>query len=140
MTGMDREFNYEGLVKFTGHFPDPYWMFLDGAPFMVGEVRKAAAEFAQSYRGFKVGAMVLAVAPQSNKIGWFFGANSKPEPGSIKRCAEQQAMRKVAANGYHKIIGMIISGPSNQDHGSGLKPPTLHPCEACRDIFDQSDL
>lgn len=140
MTGIDREFDYSLFTEFTGHFPDPHWMFLEGVPYMVSQVREAADEFARSYRGFKVGAMVLAVAPDEAKMGWFFGANSKPRPDSIKQCAEQHALSKATANGYEQAVGMIISGPNNQDHGSGLEPPTLHPCETCRDIFRGSDL
>ena len=91
---------------------------------------RQAASRANSYRGFKVGCVVLGWDGRDYKT--FLGANIKPVEGGPKVCAEPQAIGSARAAGCELVVAIMVSGKPQIDHGSGFEPPTLHPCEACR--------
>lgn len=100
---------------------------------------KLASTNAQSYRNFNVGTMFLAER-EPGFFGVFHGANTKRFPDDQKVCAEEVALAKAVHRDFQKIIGIAIFGPTQEDHGSGLSLPVLHPCEACRARFTKSPL
>lgn len=100
---------------------------------------KFASDHAESYRNFNVGAM-LYTEREPGVFGIFYGANIKLSPDSQKICAEQVALEKAIRKDYRRIIGVAVYGPTQQDHGSGLELPVLHPCEACRGRFKDTSL
>jgi cytidine deaminase len=95
---------------------------------------QAAAEYyAQSHRGFKVGAMVIAYDLPRGRLGIFFGANRKPQAaGNVNEHAEQVAIEKALQRGYTLIAAIVIFGPVQADTQSGHQSDTLHPCGLCR--------
>jgi cytidine deaminase len=106
--------------------------------FMVDQAR-AAAEKAESYRGFKVGCAVYACTGGKTRMHSrtrvFTGANSKPSPHAVKCCAERRAILAAQDMGYKEIVGMVIAGEPQADADSKIISPTLHPCLACRNFF-----
>ena len=108
------------------------------APQLVEEARQAA-QHADSYRGFGVGAVAVAQS-KSGDLGLFSAANFKPYKDGPKECAEKAVLKKVAEHKFDRVLAIIVSGSDQVDAHSGLDLPTLHPCSDCRGLFSQSDL
>lgn len=118
---------------------DPWGAFVELSPYMAEEAREMA-QMAQHYRGFKVGAIVMAVSTRGatkGSLGIFRGANQNLAPGSnpTKVCAEQVALQKASHHRFDTVIGMWVSGPVQPDTQSGLVTPTLHTCGEDRTVM-----
>ena len=107
---------------------------------MYGRVRtvlekraREAAGFAFSYRGFQVGAAVLAWDGHHYKV--FTGSNIKPEEDGPKVCAEQVAIGSARSEGFSLIVALAVAGDPQKDSESGVFPKTLHPCWICRKLL-----
>lgn len=131
------EVNYELLARTSGSGVDPWHTFVQLVPHMVENARAEAEEYSASWRGFKVGGAMVAVASQEYRQGVVYGANSKPNLTKAKVCSEKRLFGATRKRGLDWPIGMVIVGKPNLDHGSGLKMPTLHPCEECRILLDE---
>jgi len=99
-------------------------------------IAREVAEYAYSYRGFKVGCAVLAWRPKGiglpEKYRIFKAANAKPIEGKQKFCGEMTTACYAWSNGYTRIIAIAVAGLPQADGGSGILSETLHPCEVCR--------
>jgi len=98
---------------------------------LVGRARNVAAN-AVSWRGFNVGCAVLA--HDGKRYAVFTGCNAKPLQHGPKICAEQVAVMSAVSAGFTVIVGMVVAGEPQED-GSGIKHPTLRPCEACLSLL-----
>lgn len=97
-----------------------------------GDLIRAARTVRQSgrsYRGFKVGAAVLAFNSRQYRI--FVGCNLKPAQGGPKICAEMAALTAAYAARYFKIIAIAVVGAPREED----ETPTLWPCAACLEMF-----
>ncbi|MBI4138449.1 MAG: hypothetical protein HY482_02590 [Candidatus Wildermuthbacteria bacterium] len=97
-----------------------------------------ARKHAVSYRGFHVGCAALASNPEekgADQTAIFLGCNEKTASDAQTVCAERVAVQSALAWGYRHIVAIAIEGPPQEDHGSGIKSPTLHPCKDCRAAF-----
>ena len=112
-------------------------------PNLIDRARDAANNHGMSYRGFKVGCACLAYNSALEGTGQapyqvFTGSNQKPNSLGPKVCAEQVAVNSVflkqLEGGDQKVIGLLVAGNPQEDSASGLNPPTLHPCEDCREL------
>lgn len=101
---------------------------------------QAVDRMGQSYRGFNVGAAVLAIDTLGYRSGIYFEGNFTPYKGAEWNCAEKRLLEKVAERGFDRVEAIAITGPTQQDEESGLVPPTLHPCGKCRGLLDSSPL
>lgn len=88
---------------------------------------------ARSYRGFRVGATVLAYdAKRLASYRFYSGYNIKLTSDGQKTCAEQMAVLAALSAGYQRIIAIGVVGPNQPDGESGKITPTLQPCGGCR--------
>lgn len=101
--------------------------------------QQAVDMLAESYRGFKVGAAVLALDEPGMRTGIYFGGNLTPYEGADWNCAEKRALETVESRGFNRALAIAVSGQPQVDV-SGVESPTLHPCYKCRDMFEQSGL
>lgn len=113
---------------------------------LVERARKAAQTTARSYRGFNVGAAMLVVHENPEFFALlghspykiYTGANVKLGPDERNTCAEPEALAQVRQQERFfpvgKIIAIAIAGePQDEpDRSSGIRTPTLHPCNHCR--------
>lgn len=103
------------------------------------ELASVAAENADSYRRFRVGAALVGEELASANIDAFVAANSKPVPFSRKHCAEMKALAAARAAGFAMIHGLVVVGPSDPSLIAGVtsvSTPTLHPCGDCCQAID----
>ena len=101
---------------------------------------QAVERLGESYRGFRVGAAVLALDSNLGRTGIYFGGNYTPFKGAEWNCAEKRAFEVVRAKGFTRVLGVAVSGPAQPDSVSGIESPTLHPCHRCRGLLATSDL
>ncbi|PJA93518.1 MAG: hypothetical protein CO132_02710 [Candidatus Kerfeldbacteria bacterium CG_4_9_14_3_um_filter_45_8] len=94
------------------------------------EMARAAQRRAQSYRGFRVGAVALAFNGREYRA--FAGINMKPLEDGPKICAEQVAVGGAIASGYGTVIGLVVIGEPQPNEERTL---TLHPCWVCRTLL-----
>jgi len=90
------------------------------------EAACSAREHGYSYRGFTVGASVLAWNGTEYRI--FAGANIKPAAGAHKTCAETVAISAAHMTGFHLVVALVTCGIPLD----AAKACTIHPCETCR--------
>jgi cytidine deaminase len=100
---------------------------------------QANEHLGHSYRGFKVGAAVLALDEPGRRAGIYFGGNLTPYKGAPWNCAEKRAFEVVQERGFNRILALAVSGPPQID-ASGVESPTLHPCHKCRTMMNESDM
>lgn len=104
---------------------------------MISLLREAAKEQprARSYRGFKVGCVLLTVN-QFEGVRYARGVNIKLHEGAHKQCAEMSAFSSAARHDecFWVIAVAIFGKPMNDDY-SNLKSDTLHSCVRCRELF-----
>jgi cytidine deaminase len=100
---------------------------------------QAVEQLGHSYRGFKVGAAVLALDEPGRRAGIYFGGNYTPYEGAEWNCAEKRAFEVVHKRGFNRILALAVSGPPQIDV-SGVESPTLHPCDKCREMMRESEL
>lgn len=97
---------------------------------LVAEAMRQARVNGRSYRNFNVGCVALAY--NGKHFDTFGAANLKRRKEGMKVCAETQAIRAAKFAGYNHIVAIVVIGEPQEDHGSGQKPLTLHPCADCR--------
>jgi cytidine deaminase len=97
------------------------------------------AQYASSYRNFKVGCAILAWRPEGQGMTGhykvFAAANVKPLADGPKQCAETTAVCYARSNGYTTIIAIVVAGEPQADDKSGIRSATLHPCWRCRTLL-----
>ena len=89
---------------------------------------------AENYREMFVGCAILyrALGEYRTKDG----ANWMLKKGGCKMCAEKEALLDaITDDGFEEVIAIVVVGNLQADDHSGRKPPTLHPCKLCRDMF-----
>lgn len=128
---------FANSMPVTGEL-DPRHNFIELAERFLIQAR-LASDGAHSYRNFNVGALILTER-EPGLFGVFYGANLKLDPHGPKICAERLALEKATQAGHERVIGIAVYGPAQEDHGSGLALPVLHPCEACRERFIKSPI
>jgi len=102
---------------------------------------QAIEQLGQSYRGYKVGAAVLAHDEFGGRLGIYFGGNYTPYKGATWNCAEKRALEVVQKRGFNRVLAVAISGPApHVDEISGVESPTRHPCSKCRGMLSESPL
>ena len=101
--------------------------------------RQAAEELGESHRDFKVGTAAYVLDEPGQRVGVYFGGNFTPYEGAPWNCAEKRAMGTIQARGFNRVLAVAVSGPPQVDN-SGVESPTLHPCDKCRAMFEQSEL
>lgn len=116
----------ERVRRFCSYLPALYWAAED--------MREIGAT--RQYRGFGVGAAVLAFRPngfyRQDHYKIFAGHNSKERPDGPKCCAERRALENALAEGYVMAVGLAIVAPYQPDDTSGHECIVLHPCLDCR--------
>lgn len=105
----------------------------------LAEQARTASESAVQHRGFKVGAIAVAVSAD-NSVGLLSGANYMPKAGGDKVCAERAVLAKARHHNFSRVVALVVSGPTQPDKHSGLELPTLHPCGDCRELLNESPL
>jgi cytidine deaminase len=133
---VERDFELPPLP--TGSRVDPYWAFIELGPHMVDRARISADLYANSYRGFKVGAAVLGISPDHPLPKIFTGANQKPAPEIPKSCAERTALLNLIQNGFQRAVAIVVAGPVRDTTVNRVVTPTLHPCNECQQFFKES--
>lgn len=94
---------------------------------------------AMSYRGFNVGAGAMLL--QGSRVGRVFGINAKfDDTDRVNIHAEDLVIAKATDAGFDTISVLAVIGPTQEDHGSGIIMPTLHPCDKCRTKLADSPL
>ncbi len=119
-----------------------FGLFLELLPELIREARIAAEDQAHSYRGFNVGASVLAVIPGTDEHGTAAAGNLKRREKQ-KVCAEKTALGRVRQAGYTRALGLVVSATTNieQIHAvTGRSSATLHPCGDCLSMFGHHPL
>lgn len=106
-------------------------------PRFIDLAKKAAKEWAVSYRDFKVGASAYAVSLDGLRAAYLFGANNTPYPGAPKDCAEMDIIKKVNQRGLDRIVALAIFGPPDSGTVNRVNTATLHPCDVCRTQFSE---
>ena len=122
---------------------DPWWQFVQNGYSMVLSARKALTKEAYSYRNFHVGASLLAVNGQAERMGLYSAGNLKVNPETEKFCAEASVIQQAEADGMTRAIGLVVVGTMDADRIKGVtgrSTPTLHPCESCLNVFVDSPL
>lgn len=123
--------------------PDHVNYFFQIWEFLVNRAREAA-KFAISYRDFHVGCAILAYSEKrylltgfkSPAYKIFTGANIKLQPGEGPNIhAEEIAIGTALQWDFDTIVAIVITGETQEDHHSGLRMPTLHPCGRCRTLM-----
>ncbi len=100
---------------------------------------REAQKLAVSWRGFKVGAAVVATSLGKSRFEIMTGVNVKPDEDSAMNVhAEQAALQKVDDRGYQKVAIVAVVGETQNDTQSGHDMPTLHPCGLCRNVLRES--
>ena len=117
---------------------DPGRTFIQRVPSMVDQARDAAENDAYSYRGFKVGAAVLAYNPHTRETGVLAAGNLKIRPDKAKFCAEYRSLQIAKRSGL-TVVGGIVVAATTDKHQIGevtdVETRTLHPCSECRQLF-----
>ena len=136
---------HSGFEQEFGKNVDPHHIFMGLVPHMVDISRKAAKEEAYSYRGFHVGASLLAFLPRARETLLFSAGNTKYE-NQQKICAEKALLEQL--DGYARVtgdsaevIGLVVVGTSDKaliEGVTGLPTHTLHPCRDCRGMLGDS--
>jgi cytidine deaminase len=135
----DMEFDLRHTLALAPGF-DPEFVAYQQIPRFFDLAQRAADEKAVSYRDFKVGASACAISFEQQRMAYLFGANLTPYKGASKRCAEMEVVSKAEERGFEKILALGIFGPSKFDDVQELPSPTLHPCDQCRDLLNNSPL
>lgn len=119
-----------GLQRF-----DPVYATYSQLPRFVEQAARAARTKAVSYRDFRVGASACAFDDEGGRVGYFFGANYKPDADSPKYCAELDIVKKVRSSQFNRIIALAVFGPSDFANVDPYPGPTLPPCGVCREML-----
>lgn len=104
-----------------------------------------ARAFAESYRGFRVGAAALAVYRNGRTVSQriVHGANAKPVAGSDIVNVHAEHVLMLNAEAYKKEGDMLtfpafaVIGDLQPDQQSNEETRTLHPCGVCREAFEE---
>ncbi len=109
---------------------------------------KEAQQDAINWRGFKVGAAVLAYstfrdslpefdAEHDKRYRFYTGANLMPMEGDkdAKICAEPVAVMSAIRAKFDLIVAICIVAVPQIDDTTKLPATTLHPCRGCRIIL-----
>lgn len=115
---------------------DPYHIMMAGMPYIVEQARSAANKYANSYRGFHVGAAAFAIKWSTEETAIFNGGNIKPNPRKPKICAEAVSVRQAEKAGFEDILGIVVVATTDIvkiEEVTGARTPTLHPCGECQD-------
>lgn len=96
---------------------------------------RASRTLARSYRGFHVGASVLAYSEHVGAVFYKDGGNWKTHERGHTVCAEPFAIHAAIAEGATYILAIAISGKPQPDPDSKLETRTLHPCGKCRSML-----
>jgi cytidine deaminase len=102
--------------------------------------RQAVDRIAHSYRGFNVGAAMLAQDTQGGRIGTYFGGNFTPYQGAEWNCAEKRALTSIRERGFDRVLAIAVAGPPYTDSVSGVESPTCQPCHRCRGMLTESEM
>lgn len=140
--GIDRPPFVEGLQEFSraSRLIDPRFLVVQSLCRVVDLSQQAVERLGNSYRGFKVGAAVLALDDTSGRMGIVFGGNYTPYKGADWNCAEKGAFERARQRGFNRVLAVGVTGPLQPDSESGIESPTLHPCYRCRAMMDESDM
>ncbi len=94
-------------------------------------IRKAAAaEYADSWRLYNVGAAGIAYNLQERRMGILTGVNVKPkEYGALNVHAEAMLIAKARKHRLNRIFALSVWGAPEAN------TPTLHPCHLCRHML-----
>ncbi|HEY4964695.1 MAG TPA: hypothetical protein VIH90_08465 [Candidatus Saccharimonadales bacterium] len=133
---IDFRYAFSGILGVTS----PEAVAYNQIPRFIDLARQAADERAVSYRDFKVGASAYAISTTEPRAAYLFGANYKPDPTVDKRCAEFDVLEKARERGLDRVIALAIYGPSDFGDVNHIHTPTLHPCESCRIMLDESPM
>jgi cytidine deaminase len=120
-------------------------MYVDARPIVVQSLRRlvetsrqAAEQLAHSYRGFDVGAAMLAQSADGSHSQIFSRGNHTPYAGAAWGCAEKRTIEHIEEEGLSKVLAISVTGPpySNPDHG--IDAPTCQPCMRCIGLLGES--
>ena len=116
---------------------------LNATKMIIGElisIAKEASVFANQYRDFNVGGVVLGLRFKNNMAEnpWavLFDANTKPtKDGDSKWCAEQYLMDRAESveEEIDQILSFVVVGEPQTNDDSKKTQATLTPCKLCRD-------
>ena len=126
----------EGGIQF-----DPFLLIFDMGPNLIRTARAKRRKDGVSYRAFHVGASTISVNDDEQKASFFVGANYKPHPEVPKRCAEMNALTEAKRLKHRFTPGLFVAGTTDQElirQVTGRETPTLHPCDPCRDLLQES--
>jgi len=119
---------------------DVYGTLLSEHPYMIDRARANYSK-AHSYRGFLVGAVGFAV-DHARETGYFFdGSNVKKSKHADKVCAEKRIIASVHKKQLEQVVGIVVAATTDRDkieEVTGLRTPTLHCCDDCRQLLADS--
>jgi cytidine deaminase len=103
-----------------------------------------------NYRNFSVGCSGLAFNTKTSAYKIFVAFNLMQQKEAIvclsgkaempKVCAEQAVLAAAGAEGFDTMLRLTVCGEAQEDNGSGILSPTLHPCLFCRHSLGQSSI
>ncbi len=142
-------FDYRLFEAATGRDYDPWFTFIQLMPGMFQLARDAARDEAISYRNFHVGAAIYAINEQTRETAILSAGNKKANPDVEKYCAERSVIdqvemlwgRKAIEERHARAIGLVVAGTTDKSkiaEVTGRVTPTLHPCDSCRNLFEES--
>lgn len=132
---------------------DPYEAYVENLEVLAYDALLAMSTKAKSYRNVLVGSAMVAYNEEINNTQVFIGWNHKPFKGSVKRCAEMDALDKMnalnmelkfqeeedgLAMGIYRPIGLVTVSNANKKvirSVNKISAPTLHMCEDCQCYF-----
>jgi cytidine deaminase len=99
-------------------------------------IAATARDLGISYRGFKVGAVLIGIREQvcADDHPWVItcGANWKPNPESEKKCSEDAATEIALSRRLSHALGYFVSAIPQTDDESRTAQDVLTPCGKCR--------
>lgn len=134
----------QSMLYSNGYSEEQVFSSISGANLLFALNRaREARDLAVSYRGFNVGASVMAFEVEKSQFAFYSGFNIKPEEETeVNVHAEQLALTKIINNiGAVAVITMVVVvGKLQADTQSGHLAHTLHPCGLCRNALTDSGL
>lgn len=100
---------------------------------------QARETLGESYRDFKVGSAIMALDESGGRTGFYFAGNYTPHKGADWNCAEKRGLGKITERGFNRALIIAVAGEPGEIY-DGIEAPTLHPCNRCQGLFEESKL
>jgi cytidine deaminase len=107
---------------------------------LVETSRQAVEQLAHSYRGFNVGAAMLAESVDGDHAEIFSRGNHTPYAGAPWGCAEKRTIEHIEEMGLSRVLAISVAGPPYSSPEHGIDAPTCQPCMRCIGLLGESSV